>query len=177
MRKSCPRRSRARRAAVTLATLATLGSWGCGYYSTTSRTAKDIKSIHVPFFANETSEPNLEITVTETVIQNLIDDNTLKVTGRDGADAVLDGRIVEFNNRPFSYNTELDAEEYHVSVRVVVSLFNRVTNEPIWRDRSIAGDGSYFVEQVQGGNTFDDAVGEAIKEITERILNMTVQDW
>jgi hypothetical protein len=177
MRKSCPRSSTARRATLCLAAFVVLTELGCGHYSTTSRTAKDIKTIHVPFFANETSEPNLEITVTETVIQNLVDDNTLKVTGRDGADAVLDGRIVEFSNRPFSYNTDLNAEEYHVSVRVVVTLFNRTSNEPIWKDRSIAGDGSYFVEQVQGGITFDEAVAEAIKEITERILEMTVQDW
>lgn len=150
---------------------------GCGHYSTTSRTAKDITSIHVPFFGNDTAEPNLEITVTETIIQNLVDDNTLKVTTRENADAVLDGRIVEFQNRPFSYNNELNAEEYHVSVRVLVSLFNRRTNQPMWQDRSMQGTASYFVENVEGGNTFDDAVAEAITQITERILNLTTQDW
>jgi TolB-like protein len=158
-------------------TLALAASLGCGYYSTTSRTAKDIKSIHVPFFSNETSEPNLEITVTETIIQNLIDDNTLKVLDEDGADALLEGRVVGFQNRPFSYNRELNAEEYHVSVRVTVSLVNRATDEAIWKDRAIEGNGSYFVEPVEGGNSFEEAVSEAIKEITERILNLTVQDW
>lgn len=149
---------------------------GCGY-RTTSRTAKDIKSIHVPFFVNETPEPNLEVTVTETIIQDLLDDNTLKVVGKDNADAILEGRIVEFQNRPFSYNDDLRAEEYHVSVRVVVSLYNRKTNAAIWKDRSMAGTASYFVEQVENGNTFDEAVDEAIKQITERILNLTTQDW
>ena len=150
---------------------------GCGYYSTTSRTAKDIKSIYVPFFSNETSEPNLEITVTETIIQNLIDDNTLKVQGEDGADAALEGSIVEFSNRPFSFNNDLNAEEYRVNVRVVVSLYNRSTREAIWKNRSITGNASYFVEAVEDGNTFDEAVAEAITMITERILNLTVQDW
>jgi len=154
-----------------------LPQFGCGHYGTTSRTAKDISSINVPFFSNETSEPNLEITVTETIIQNLIDDNTLKVVDRDRADAVLEGRIVEFQNRPFSYNNQLNAEEYHVSVRVIVSLFNQKTNEPMWRDRTMAGTASYFVEQVENGNTFDDAVNEALQQITERILNLTTQSW
>jgi TolB-like protein len=159
------------------ALVALLVTAGCGHYSTTSRTAKDISSIHVPFFGNETAEPNLEITVTETIIQNLIDDNTLKVVARESADALLEGRIVEFQNRPFSYNNELNAEEYHVSVRVLVTLLNRKTNQPMWRDRSMQGTASYFVEQVENGNTFEDAVAEAITQITERILNLTTQDW
>ncbi len=170
--KSRPRR-RVRRLVVVLVPALVLG---CGY-STTSRTAKDIKSINVPFFENQTPEPNLEISVTERLIQNLVDDNTLKVVPEDGADAILDGRIVEFRNQPFSFNQNLNAEEYVVVIRVVVTLFNRRTNEPIWADRSFQGDGSYFIEQVEDGRTLDDAIDECIREITERLLNLTVQDW
>lgn len=161
-------------AACALALLA--GVLACGY-STTSRTAKDIKSIYVPFFENKTPEPSLEISVTERIIQFLVTDNTLDVVPENAADAVLDGEIVEFKNQPFSFNQNLNAEEYHVVIRVVATLFNRRTNEPIWKDRAFVGDGSYFIEQVEGGNTYDDAVEEAIKEITDRILNLTVQDW
>jgi outer membrane lipopolysaccharide assembly protein LptE/RlpB len=148
----------------------------CGY-STTSRTAKDIKTIYVPFFENKTAEPNLEISVTNLIIQNLVTDNTLKVVSENAADAILDGQIVEFKNQPFSFDKDLNAEEYHVVIRVVATLFNRRTNEPIWKDRSFDGDGSYFVEKVENGNTFEQAVNESIHEITDRILNLTVQDW
>jgi outer membrane lipopolysaccharide assembly protein LptE/RlpB len=149
---------------------------GCGY-STTSRTAKDIKSIYVPFFENQTAEPNLEISVTERVIQNLVTENTLKVVREDDADAILDGRIIEFKNQPFSFNQNLNAEEYIVVIKVVATLYNRRTNEPIWKDRPFSGDGSYFIEQVGGEQTFNSAIDEALREITERILNLTVQDW
>lgn len=148
----------------------------CGY-STTPKTAKDIKTIHVPFFENKTSEPNLEISVTERIIQNLITDNTLRVVEEDAADAILDGEIVEFRNQPFSFNKDLNAEEYHVVIRVVATLFNRRQNDPIWQNRTFQGDGSYFIESVENGRTIDDAIDESIKEITERILNLTVQDW
>jgi outer membrane lipopolysaccharide assembly protein LptE/RlpB len=152
------------------------GLAGCGY-STTSRTAKDIKSIHVPFFENKTAQPNLELSVTNQIIDNLVRDNTLKVLPEGEADAVLDGQITEFSNRPFSFNQNLNAEEYIVVIKVVVSLFNRKTNEPIWQNRSIEGNGSYFVEQVEDGRTFDEAVEESLAEITNQILNLTVQDW
>lgn len=164
--------------ACAFACAAILFACGCGYYSTSSRTAKDIKSIHVPFFENLTAEPNLDITVTERIIDFLLIDNTLDVTDEDYADAVLSGEIVEFINRPFSFNNDLNAEEYHVVVKVKVSLYNRKKNEPIWSDQVISGDGSYFVDVAdQNAQTFDGAVDESITEITERILNLTVQDW
>ena len=169
-------KSRRRRSAGLAASLAAACALACGY-STTSRTAKDIKSIHVPFFENETAEPNLEISVTEQIIDNLVSDNTLKVVTEDGADAILDGRIVEFTNKPFSFNQDLNAEEYIIVIRVTATLFNRRTNEPIWQDKSFQGDGSYFIEQVDENRTFEDAVQESLREITERILNLTVQDW
>jgi len=175
MRTKFPPRVEVRRAGVCLALAAALAA-GCGY-STTSRTAKDIKSIHVPFFENKTAEPNLELSVTDRIIQNLVNDNTLKVVPEDAADAILDGQITEFRNRPFSFNQDLNAEEYLVVIKVVVTLFNRKTNEAIWQNRAIEGNGSYFVEQVADGRTFDDAVAESLEEITNQILNLTVQDW
>ena len=150
---------------------------GCGYYGTSSRTAKDIKSISVPFFENRTSEPNLEIIVTERVIDNLVADNTLSVEDESGADAVLEGAIVSFKNEPFSFNRDLNAEEYHVVVSVEASLRKRESDEPLWEKQIIRGDGSYFVDSTEEGRTYEDALAEAIKEITDRILNLTVQDW
>jgi len=171
--KSRRRRNRAR-LAVTLV-LAT-GLAACGY-STTSRTAKDIKSIHVPFFENKTAEPGLEISVTESIVDNLVQDNTLDVVSESDADAILEGQIVEFSKKPFSFNRDLNAEEYHVLIRVNATLFNRRLNQPIWENRSFQGDGSYFIENVENGRTYDDAVDESLREITDRILGLTTQDW
>jgi hypothetical protein len=174
MKMKCPRRpSRALWVLVCVAA----GLSGCGY-STTSRTARDIKSIYVPFFENKTAEPSLEISVTERIIDNLVRDNTLKVVGENSADAVLDGEITGFKDLPFSFNQDLNAEEYHIVMTVVLTLFNRRTNEPIWERKNFVGDGSYFLEQVDPNTrTRDDAVEECVREITERILNLTVQDW
>jgi outer membrane lipopolysaccharide assembly protein LptE/RlpB len=149
----------------------------CGYYSTSSRTAKDIKSVAVPFFENRTSEPNLEIIVTERVIDNLVADNTLSVEDERSADAVLEGAIVSFRNAPFSFNRELNAEEYHVVVSVEATLYSRKLDEPIWEKQTIKGDGSYFLDSSEEGFRYEDALAEAIREITDRILNLTVQDW
>jgi hypothetical protein len=149
---------------------------GC-WYSTSGRTAKDVKTIAVPFFDNQTTEPDLEISVTERIINYLIDDNTLKVVDEGSADAVLEGNIVEFTNTPFSFNTDLNAEEYRVVLVVKVTLHNRKLNEPIWHDQRITGEAAYFIDAEEAGLTYEDALEETIEEITEQILNLTVQDW
>jgi len=84
---------------------------------------------------------------------------------------------VSFQNNPFSFNRELNAQEYHVVVSVEATLYNRKLNEPIWEKQTIRGDGSYFVDSSEQGFRYEDALAEAIKEITDRILNLTVQDW
>lgn len=161
---------------VWLSLLALLAT-GCGY-STSSRTAKGIKSIAVPFFENQTAEPALEITVTESIIQNLVEDNTLKVTGEDRADAILQGQIVEFLNRPFSFDANLNAQEYRVDISVKVTLTNRESGDAIWRNLVFKGQGTYFLDVGEGeGNTFEEAVDQAVKIITNEILNKTTQDW
>ena len=44
--------------------------------------------------------------------------------------------------------------------------------------RAAGGAVERFIEQVgEEGRTFDDAVDESLREITDRILNLTVQDW
>jgi len=148
---------------------------GCGAYKTTPGTAKGVQTIHIPFFVNKTSEPDLELTITERFINNLIVDNTLKVVDEDDADALLDGVIISFSNRPFSFNRELNAEEYLVVITVRATLFDRKTNTPIWEAKSFRGDGSYFLES--SDRTYLVALDESIKEITDQILNITVQDW
>jgi len=154
---------------------AALLALACGY-STNTRTAKDIKSVYVPFFQNRTAEPNLEITFTDGIIQSLVNDNTLKVVPEAGADATLDGEIVSFKDQPFSFNESLDADEYHLVITVSCTLFNRRTNEPIWQHQQFVGTGSYFLEG-NSGRTRADAMDQAIQEIRDRILNLTVQDW
>lgn len=173
--KLSPRRNACVRSVRLVVACAALVSLACGY-GTNTRTAKDIKSIYVPFFTNKTAEPNLEITFTDGIIQSLVNDNTLKVVPETGADATLDGEIVSFKDLPFSFNNELDADEYHLTITVSCTLFNRRTNEPIWQHQQFVGTGSYFLEGTVG-RTRADAMDQAIEQIRDRILNLTVQDW
>lgn len=151
-----------------------LGS--CGYYSTKGRTAGDIKRISVPYLKNETPEPEIEIQITQRIIEGLVKDNTLKVVAETEADAVLEGAVQRYQNIPFTFNTDLQAEQYRLVIAIAVSLFDPKTNTYIWSDKKIEARGDYYLE-ASGQRTYEEALDEVYRFLVEGILNATVQEW
>jgi hypothetical protein len=147
-----------------------------GYYSTKGRTAGDIKKIAVPNLANETAEPDVEITITENLRAGLIKDNTLKVVGEQEADAVLEAKVVAYSNLPYTFSTELQADQYRLTVVILASLFNSKANDYVWKDRRIEAHSDYYLETTTE-RTYDRALEEVYKDLVEGILNATTQEW
>ena len=148
----------------------------CGVYSTKGRTAGDIKKIAVPNLSNETAQPDIETEITTNLRSGLIKDNTLKVVAENEADAVLEGTVVEYRNVPFTFNADLQAEQYRLMIGLNVSLFNPKDNTYIWKDRRIDAHSDYYLETTTD-RTYDRALEEVYKDIVEGILNATTQEW
>jgi hypothetical protein len=148
----------------------------CGYYTTKGRTAGDIKKIAVPYLKNETAEPQIEIEITNNIIDGLVRDNTLTVVPESEADAILEGSIVEYRNIPYTFNAELQAQQYRLVISIRVSLFNRKENAPIWEKRTIEAHSDYYLESSSERN-YDNALEEVYKDLVDGILNATVQEW
>ena len=148
----------------------------CGVYSTKGRTAGNIKKIAVPNFANETAQPDIEIDITTNLRNGLIKDNTLKVVPDAEADAVLEGTVVDYRNVPFTFNANLQAEQYRLTIGLIVSLFNPKDNSYIWKDRNMGASSDYYLETATQRD-YDKALEEVYKDIVESILNATTQEW
>lgn len=154
----------------------------CGYYSTTSRTAGDIEYVSVPYLDNETPEPNIEIEITQRIIDGLIEDNTLKVVSDQDADAILEGKIVEYRNDPFTFSknsTEnIQAEQYRLIIGLRVSLFNQKKNKYVWENKIIKSHGDYYLESSGTvEQNYEKALDNIYTDLVNGILSNTVQDW
>lgn len=148
----------------------------CGYYSTKGRTAGDIKRIAIPYFKNETAQHDIEIDITNNITNGLVKDNTLKVVPEADADAVLQGSIVQYQNIPYTFNTELQAQQYRLVIGISVSLYNRKDNTPIWENKRIDAHSDYYLE-TSTERTYAKALQEVYNDLVEGILNATVQEW
>ena len=56
---------------------------------------RDIHTIAVPTFKNNTLVPRIEVLITDTVIKQFQQDGTYRIVGDDEADAILKAEIVE----------------------------------------------------------------------------------
>jgi hypothetical protein len=159
--------------------VALLAAASCSYYGTTSRTAGDIARISVPYFTNKTSEPDVEIEITEQIILGIAKDNTLKVVDESEADASLEGAVTKFRNTPFTFEegeTQIQAEQYRLMIEIRVSLFSPSQNAYIYEDKVIRAHGDYYLETAVDQN-YENALEEVYQDLVEGILAATVQDW
>jgi hypothetical protein len=167
------------RIALLAGALGLIGS--CGYYSTGGRTAGDIQKVAVPYLANRTSEPEIEIEITQRIIDELVRDNTLKVVPEEEADGIIEGIVVQYQNVPFTFNKnpdqdEYQAEQYRLLVGIEVSLFDRKTNTYIWQNKKLTAHGDYYLETTSD-QTYERALSLVYKDLVDGILGATVQEW
>ncbi len=151
----------------------------CGYYRTTSRSAGDIKRISIPYIGNETAEPDIEIEITQKIIDGIINDNTLKVVSDEDADGILEAVITEYRNIPYTFSesgTEVQAEQYRLVIRLKASLFDKRKNIYIWENKTINATGDYYLETTSE-QTYEKALEDVYRDIVEAILSSTVEDW
>jgi len=168
--------------------LVTLG--GCGY-TTRSMISSKYRTIYIMPFSNKidiTSEadtaskyklyrPHLETDVTKAVIDKYLLDGNLKPTKQEGADLALKSELIEFRRDPLRYDENDEVEEYRISVRVHMSLWDNKENKLVWDEPNFAGEQTYFTPGHTGSKSDDTVVNEAILDLARRIVERTVEEW
>ena len=150
---------------------------GCGVYSVSSgRVDESIKRVAVPFLENRTAEPNLEIVLTEAIIEAIQDDNTLKVVEEKDADSILQGKVLQYRLKEAFTNPDLQVDEYQVQILVELDFTVVQTGEKIFEKRRITGTGNYTWNDPNDSNESLARI-EAARDIVREVLAMVVEDW
>src|SRR5574341_771719 len=147
------------------AVLAVLLLGGCGY-RVGSILPMNIKTIAVPTFKNLTPEPGVEIGVTNQIINQFQIDGTLKIVEDEDADVRLDGELVEYRREPLRYTgTDFKSvSEYRLRLITRLTLVDVKTGQPVWSNRIVEGETTYFV----GGDSSRDTERTALGALTEQ---------
>jgi hypothetical protein len=133
-----------------------------------------VKSIAVPMFANGTLEPRAEALATSAVTQAIVQEGTYKLADRDGADAVLEGKIrgIKYSTLRSSRLDSLLAEE--LTNEVTIDWILRDAKDPtkVIASGSSVGHSTFFVDsnlQTARRNAMPDAFGRAGTNLVSRI--------
>ncbi|MBN1687562.1 MAG: hypothetical protein JW893_00520 [Candidatus Omnitrophica bacterium] len=159
-----------------------LGLAGCGY---TQKTVlpQDFKTIHVDTVINDINignivayETGLEIRITNAIIDHLQKDGQLRVVPREEADAILESKLVQFDQQGLRFNSLERVEEYRMVIVLDLVLRNAKTGDIIWAEPFLSGDSEYYVSTVRS-IARSDAAERAIERLAENVTNRIVEDW
>lgn len=164
---------------------------GCGY-TTGSLLPSELETIYIEPFRNKiqlteelSSEQyryrsyraQLEVDVTQAVIENFIIDGNLEVAKRKDADLILSGNLIDFLRQPLRYGADNETvDEYRVSIICSLELMNVQKNELMWEESRVIGDSTYNISGAFSG-TEASSVSVAIADIARRIVNRTIEGW
>ena len=150
---------------------------GCARYSFSPAVRTHISTIAVPVLVNETLEYGAEQGLTDAIISEFADDNTLRVVSELDADSIIRGTVAIYERPVISYDASGNPREYRVRVVAHLSYEDLTKNETVWED-DVEGWAVYSVAGDVGQLTSEeDARAVAFEKLAQDVLSKTVQGW
>jgi outer membrane lipopolysaccharide assembly protein LptE/RlpB len=146
----------------------------CGYYlrGTGSSLPPNIKKIGVPMFKNLTTRFDLDVKLTQNVVNELVArGKTEVVTDSSGVDAVLIGEINSFNVNAIAFSDQNMADRYTITV-VAKIVFRDLTSQKI-----LFSNSSYVYQEqyeVPPGTSYETWETQALDTVAEKFARSLV---
>lgn len=148
----------------------------CSYSFTGASVPKHLNTIAIPIADDKSgsAEIGLRESLTQKLIQKFIDDNSLQVTDRVNADAILECIVVSFNDAPAIVSAGENVTSRRITVGVKASYKDFVKKVTVF-DKTFTS----YQDYPQGGSLSDrnNAIEKVLDQITEDILLETVSGW
>ncbi|MEY2507265.1 MAG: hypothetical protein QOH01_1594 [Verrucomicrobiota bacterium] len=138
---------------------------------------RDIHSIAVPTFSNNSLTPRIEVLVTSTVIKQFQQDGTFRIASGDNADATLKAEIVAVGRNPARSvrGNVLSTTEFNLTLTVKYTLLGR-DGKVLGSPGAVAGSTSFFV----GSDINTDerqALPLAAEELARHLVSQLSEGW
>jgi hypothetical protein len=146
--------------------LAALAAASCGYLpvGTGSTLPASIRRVQVPLFENRTTRFQLDLKLTQAVIDEFVARGKVEITTDAAkADAQLIGRILAFTATPVAFSNKT-ADRYEIQVVTEITLKEANTDKVIFTNPSYAFKTDYQVPQ---GSDFESSQSKALDVLAQ----------
>jgi len=152
---------------------------GCGQmggYSSESLFPKDVSSVYVKMFDNQSLRRGAEYELTDALAKRIEAETPYKIiSSPDRADTVISGQIVSVSESVLTSERQTGrALEKEVLLQAVVNWKNLKTGELLIENRSVSASASFSEWQNQG---FSYASGLAANNLARRIVELMEKEW
>jgi hypothetical protein len=149
----------------------------CGIYSFSgSGLPAHIRTVAVPIFGNQTTEIGIRENLTDAITEALVTDGRLRVVGRESADSIIEGTVVDYKEQAYTYDRSENVQEYIVRIYVDVSYQDVKNRSIIWEEKRMEGWGTYDVS-VDPPEDVDAGRERAIAKLAQDIVNKILAGW
>ena len=146
----------------------------CGYHlrGTGSSLPPHIEVLSIPMFANRTTRFELDLKLTQQVIDEMVARGKVEITDdANSAAAVLIGEILRFQANPIGFGEDATADRYNISIVAKVVLRDVVQKKVIFSNPHFVYQGEYEVPE---GTDFESVETEAIDEMAAKFARSLV---
>lgn len=147
---------------------------GCTY-SVYSSGMPHLKTISLVEFENQTDQYELEVSLVESLSENFMRDGRLRLVDLE-PDCRLEGKILDYSKKLATYGST-GIDEYEVRILYAVTFSDLVENKEIYQTNSLVLTEVYSNNQTSEINTEEEAIKEIEKELFDRIMRESLEDW
>lgn len=142
----------------------------CGY-STSALLRKDIRTISVPVFDNQTFYRGLEVQLTKSMVEELKLHTRLRFAARADADSVLEGDLISYSESVRSKTSNDDILLKQVTATARFRWVDNLTGREIVPWKTVRESTLYAVAvgESQGASVF--------RELAQRIVEKMEKEW
>jgi len=154
---------------------------GCAGYrvgNTSGRDLQGVRSVYVPMAKNTSLEPDLQLSVTNAIINRFNTDGTLEVNQTQNADSELDVVVTNVQRTAVrSSSTDiLVTAEYQITIQATVTYVNRRLGRKIFENASISGTTYFFTQSdIQEGER--QALPLAAEDLANNVVKNVTEGW
>ena len=148
---------------------------GCYSFSGGSVPAH-LKTVAIPLVDDQSGfgEPGLREQFTTALTNLFIKDNSLEVTNRTTADAILEGVLLPITDAPSAVQQGEQVSKRRITMAVRFTFQDMKLRRKIW-EKTFTNWGEYGSNA--GLSKRQDGLQEAMRKITEDVLQETVSGW
>lgn len=152
---------------------------GCIRYSFTGTSIPEgVNTVYIPFFPDQSNSglSDLSDRLNQALIERFINQSKLQLaSNEEDADAILDGTISSYSNRPFSIGGNEQANQNQVVIRVSASFVYRDDPDAVY-DKAF--EGSFTFDPTEDPiNGEREAADGALEQIANNMFSDAVSSW
>lgn len=152
------------------------GCAGCPYSFTGASVPPHLKTIAIPIVEDQSGfgDATLRDQFSRQLQQRFVNDATLQPSDRSNADSILEGVITGVRDAPVVVEGGDQVSKRRVTVTAHMTFRDLKLRKKVWEK-----DFTQWGDYLSGGGLTqrNDGISEALRKITEDILNETVAGW